>query len=233
MKVVKRILPFFLILGLFFLLFFLPPRLIKVSKIECSTQYGTCPGEMQSMINNLQFTNLHEAKKKIGKIMKNYYYISDFSTQFKLPGTLKVEILVRKPVYALNQKDTENFDLVDRDGNILAVSDNSTLPTVITVNSLGSVGEMVTPKELFALKLIAGVFSMYQVGRGQMSDSDLAVALPMGLKVIFPLGEGLDHDVILGSLRAIVGKIEVAQLDILEPGNYKEIDLRFRNPVLR
>lgn len=209
------------------LLIFLPPRLIKISKIECAIQYGLCPEDIEQRIKNKELKSLSEIKENIKKIMSDYYYVTDFSMQFKIPSTLRVEILVKKPIFAIKQKNTQNFALIDKNGKILAVSQNSGLPTIVTEYPIKSVGTSVEPKELLAMKLISGVFSMYQINLGNVEGTSLLVDLPPGLRVIFPLGEDVDRDVALGSLRVIYSKV------MEEPGKYREIDLRFRNPVLR
>jgi hypothetical protein len=53
----------------------------------------------------------------------------------------------------------------------------------------------------------------------------LVVDMGTGFRVIFPL-EG-DEQVLLGSLRLIYSKIQTSNLN-----NYKQVDLRFANPVL-
>ncbi|MEK7550925.1 MAG: hypothetical protein AAB535_04055 [Patescibacteria group bacterium] len=203
------------------------PRLIKIEKIECATQYGTCSEDMQFTITNLparpaggQFTNLQKAKKEIGEVMKSYYYVSDFSAQFKIPNSLKVQILVKKPTYAIKQKGTENFALVDFTGTVLGISNSSSLPRIEIDQQIKSVGEKISDSELLALNLVGGVFSMYQVGLGRVEGPSLLVELPQGNNVIFPL-DG-DRDILLGSLRLIYSKVQD-----------REIDLRFANPVLR
>jgi hypothetical protein len=117
--------------------------------------------------------------------------------------------------------------LVDRDGLILS-SGNSilTIPTLITSENLKNVGEKTNNNQLFALKLIEGVYEMYQVNTGKMIDNSLTVELVSGIEVIFPI-DG-DIQVLLGSLRLVYAKIESNIT-----GTYSQIDLRFKSPVLR
>ena len=89
------------------------------------------------------------------------------------------------------------------------------------------VGSSVSAQELFALELIQGIWQMYQVGLGELKDDGLVVELPGRITVIFPK-EG-DKDILLGEVRLVYGKVE--NIDTL--GKYSQIDLRFKNPVLR
>ncbi len=225
----KIIVPFGLVTVIVFS-FLMTLRIIKISNIECFSQYGDCPVEITSKLESVKSKSLSNSKKEISKILRDNFLISDFSTQFKLPSTLKVNLVIRKAVFALRQKDTDNYTLIDKDGYVVAISNSSNLPTVIVNEKLKNVGEKVSDRDLFSLKLINGVFNMYQVNFGDIRDDSLVVELPSDLTVIFPLEESIerDSDFYLGVLRLIVTKIETEN-----SGKYREIDLRFKNPVLR
>jgi hypothetical protein len=68
---------------------------------------------------------------------------------------------------------------------------------------------------------------MYQVRDFTVQDDSLLVELPGQIRVIFPL-DG-DSQILLGSLRLIYSKIQNEG----NPEKYSQIDLRFKNPVLR
>jgi len=195
------------------IVFFLPPRLIKISKVECESQYGECPEEAQLAISNLQFTNLSEAKKQVKNFLKDNLLISDYSMQYTFPDKLKISILLKKARFAVYNKDSGEYLLVGGNGQVLGSTDGTSLPTVVQSGD--------TPN-LLALSLMEGVFAMYQIGEGEMVSDSLVVELPSGKRVIFPLGEDKDKEVLLGSLRLIYSNVRD-----------KEIDLRFKNPVLR
>lgn len=196
---------------------FLPSRLIKVSSVECATQYGACPSDMQFSIFNFHreagysFSNLSKTKKEIAKILDNNLLISSYSTQYAFPDKIKVNILLKKPRFAIFDKTSSKYLLLGNDGIVLTEATETSLPTVIQEG-----GE----PNLFALSLMEGIFAMYQVNRGEIVNNSLVVELPSGVGVIFPL-EG-DKDLLLGSLRLIYSKVDD-----------KEIDLRFDAPVLR
>jgi len=195
------------------LIFFLVPRLIKIAKIECESQYGVCPEEAQLAISNLQFTNLSEAKKQVKNSLKDNLLISDYSMQYAFPDKLKISILLKKARFAVYNKDSGEYLLVGGNGQVLGSTDSTSLPTVVQSGD--------TPN-LLALSLMEGVFAMYQIGEGEIVSDSLVVELPSGKRVIFPLGEDKDKEVLLGSLRLIFSNVQD-----------KEIDLRFKNPVLR
>ena len=223
----KKLFLVILLLVCLLLLVFLPSRLTKISKIICQSQYGDCPDNVGIRLETLVSKNLVESKKLAASILKDNFLVSDFSTQFNLPSTLKVNLVIRKAVFALHQEGTNNFSLIDKEGYVVAISDSSNLPQITSSEKPKNVGEKTTDKDLAALKIIEGVYSMYQVQKGTIIEDSLTVELPSQIKVIFPL-VGYDRDVLLGELRLIYSKIETE-----ESGKYKEIDLRFKNPVLR
>lgn len=227
---IKNLILIFLSVVFLSLLIFLPPKLIKVNRIECSSQYGDCPSEINLRLESLRGKSLGDAKKETSKILSDNFLISDFSTQFKLSSTLKVNLVIRKAIFAVNQSGTDNYSLIDKDGWVVAIATSSSLPTVVTAEKLKNVGEKVSDSQLFSLRLVNGVYSMYQVNRGEVKDDSLVVELPSSLNVIFPIegDETRDVDYYLGILRLIVTKIEAEEGVV-----YREIDLRFKNPVLR
>ena len=203
---------------------FLAPFLLRV-QIDCKSQYGECPPEINSKLQALNSKNLLQAKKGIRKTLKDNLLISDFSIQLKLPDILEVNLLIKKPSFALKDKDTGKIIAVSESGMILAAPEDTSLPVVVS-HGVGNIGESISSPDLFALGLMNGIFDMYQVSAGEIVDDRLVVELPGQIRVILPL-EG-DKDVLLGSLRLIYTKIRSE-----EGLGYSEIDLRFKNPVLR
>ncbi len=201
------------------------PFYLKV-KIECLTQYGACPPEISNQVVSKDQTFL-SAKNKIKKVLRASQLVTDFRTQFKLPNVLVVNIVIKKPSFALVGSNPDEAALVDADGRVLTTAKNSSLPTVKDINRTYKPGEDVNSSDLFALKLIEGVYEMYQVKDGFVENDSLVVELPSQIKVLFPLSG--DRDLILGSLRLVYSKVVSAE----EKGKYTQIDLRFKNPVLR
>lgn len=222
---------FFPVLGIFLGLtlfaspFLIFPALIKVS-IECKSQYGDCPPEILSEVSAFELKSLGTARKGIKESLKRNFLVLDYSTHFKLPNILEVNILVKKPAFVLKNSINGEMVTVDSHGSVISKVSSSSLPTVLISGELNQIGEDVSEEDLSALKLMSGVFQMYQVSQGRIENESLVVELPTSVKVIFPLGE--DAEIALGSLRLIYTKIQNEY-----PGRFREIDLRFKNPVLR
>jgi hypothetical protein len=216
---------FFVLIVLAFVSF---PFFVKVGKVECSTQYGPCSENLVQTADGALGKSLFSAKSKLKKDLKGNFEVERFSTQYRIPSTLKVAIVIKKPVFALKSELSDEFDLVDLEGNVVGVSTSSSLPGVSTSEQLPKAGEKISGSQLSALKLIIGVYEMYQATFGKIENESLIVDLPSGLRVIFPLESSVDTDLLLGSLRLIESKIESDS-----PGKFREVDMRYKNPVLR
>jgi len=217
MKKILIIISSAVILGLLFL----TPFLIKV-QIECRSQDGECPVGTNDKLSGQAGSSsagqisLFQAKKNISKTLKKDPMVTEFSTQFKLPNIILVNIISKKPIFAIKDRTSGKYYLTSREGIILSTVDSSSLPTVEQDGSIPN---------LFALNIVLGVYQMYHVLYGVISNDTLVVDMGTGFRVIFPL-EG-DEQVLLGSLRLIYSKIQTSN-----PNNYKQVDLRFANPVL-
>lgn len=203
-----------LIFSLFFL-FLVLPRLIKVKKIECYNQYGLCSNEFLIKVNPVLNDSLDTAKKKITEEFKNTKLIGKYSFRFKLPATLRIDLILKKPKYAILNKNTSEMVLVDSEGVVLEKAGNTNLPYIIVS------GDLSANKKMFALEIIYGIYYLYQVKSGEIVNDSLEVKIPEAGKIIFPL-EG-ERDILLGSMKLILSRA----------GKFKEIDLRYKNPVIR
>lgn len=195
-------------------------------EVRCESQYGSCPSDVATQLERFRAQSFAKAYFGVKKTLSTNLTISNFSIQFKLPNILKVDLIVRKPLFALRDKKSGSTFLVSGDGKILSAAKETSLPIVYTDFS-GKVGESVGETNLFALKLSSGVYTMYQVTTAEVRDNNLLVDLPGRIRVLFPL-EG-EPEVLLGSLRLIYSKISGGSIG----SKYSEIDLRFGSPVLR
>jgi hypothetical protein len=216
----------YILLGCIVLLLLLSPLFIKVN-IECRSQFGPCPDEINSKLYKLSGKNLFQAKTLASKYLKTDIQVEDYSLQFKIPDALLISLIINKPEFAIRDKSKGHLGLVDKEGKIISLSSSSSLPTVEVLSKDITIGAKVERREFFALELMRGIWQMYQVVTGEVQDESLVVELPGSIRVILPL-DG-DLQVLLGELRLVYGKIASPDL----AGKYSQIDLRFKNPVLR
>jgi hypothetical protein len=215
----------YLLIALFVVALFASLFFINVIA-ECESQFGDCPSDVNSGLKSLNSKNLFDARRKANSYLKNSYLVSDYSIQYKLPNIMLINIIAKKPYFAIKDSSSGKIILIDRRGIVLAESEDSGLPMIEVADSLKKIGEEVDKKYLFALNLISGVNEMYQVRYGMIANDALTVDIPHGLRVIFPL-EG-DSEVLLGGLRLIYAKVTAEYL-----GTYSQIDMRYKNPVLK
>jgi len=210
-------------------------KLIKINKIECESQFGKCPQELELRINNYILSNYKAAKKQIEQQLTNDIQVNNYLIQYKIPSTLKIELNLKKPKYAVKDQNNKLY-LIDKDGLIIEIVDESNLPILINNNITGKIGDKVSGRDKFALEILEKVTWLYSIREGIVEKEQLKIILKEGIIVRFPL-EG-DPDVLVGSLRLIFSRLNDMTNGIrIEEGvnlsNIKEIDLRFTNPVLR
>jgi hypothetical protein len=227
MKKAKLALPVLLTLFIVAAILLLP-RLIKITKISCLSQYGPCGQELTRKLEAHQGQSLYRVKREASRELKSDNTIEDFSFQIKIPATLKIDLIENKALYALTAPDGNNF-LVNKEGLVMKILPATSLPKVILEANPPNVGEKVTDNQDFALKIIAELWNLYQIREGSIVNDAFEVGLPNGIKVIFPL-EG-DKDIFIGSLQLILSRLNTPQKD--SKISVSIIDLRFKNPVLK
>ena len=206
------------------------PRIIKVKKIECYNQYGLCSNEFLLKVNPILGSSIKIAENKAIEEFKNTKLVEEYSFRFKLPSTFRIDLILKKPKYALYQKNTNEAVILDNKGIVLEKVGKNNLPYVVTTDNLPSIGEAVESKKTFALELLYGIYYLYQVKSGEIVNDSLEVKMSDVGKIIFPLvGE---RDILLGSMKIILSRLNQ---DGNSPkiGKVKEIDLRYKNPVIR
>ena len=230
-KWLGRILPLFFFF-LVVLLFFLPGRLIKVRKIECSSQYGECKHEFLKKLEDLEGGNLISVKRDLKKEIGSDVSIGDFDLRFNLPDNVEVSIIEKKPKYALFNPDQKRYMNISEDGYIISFSENSELPIVTADKVFPEIGSSVAGKYKFSLDLLYDLFLTFQVKEGTFSGDSLVIEIPGNLRVIFPIE---------GDREALVGSFVLLYSEYQNEGNtgksvmsdIVEIDLRYKNPVLK
>lgn len=202
--------------------FLILPRTVKITKFECYSQYGICSDEIFAKLNPILDKTLIDAKASVINSFKEDNLVEDHSFQFKLPGTLRINIILRKAKFAIGKFGLNEAALIDKSGNVLTKNKVTGLSILFMPEDLPEIGKKVSQEKLFALEVLNSVYYMYQVNTGEIKNNSLIITIPNGPKVIFPL-EG-EKDVLLGSLRLVLSKINQGII---------EIDLRFKNPIIR
>ncbi len=226
LRVFLYLAPLFLIV----LSFFVIPRLIKIRNISCTDQYGPCPEAVEAKVKGALDANLAEALGDVSGALKNDVLVSSFTTQFMLPDRLVINMVVRKPAFALKSVNAEGYALVAKNKVVVAIVPSTNLPTLKIQTNIPNVGEQVGEKQFFALNILNGMFYLYQIREGEIEEDSLKVQGPSGMAIIFPLAG--DKDALIGAVRIILSRLNEAKEDS-KIKNVTLIDLRFKNPVLK
>ena len=214
-------------------IFILIPRKIHIKEITCKSQLGECSERVQSILASHIGQSLSEATSSIKKDLQ-LSTKDDTVITYRYPSTLSVSIYETEPVFAIKQKDADNFRLIDQEGFVVSESQETTLPFADIESDLPAVGSKLDEKQLFGLKLLLDLSKSYQLTNGTLEEDGLLVTLPTKTHVLFPL-EG-DRDTILGSFILVINQLNsVKEGSTMEKVSTlgKTIDLRFKNPVIR
>lgn len=229
-KLALKILPIVLVILLIVFL----PNLIKIKKLVCVNQYGECDSKTYDKLAGVNELGMKAARKEIDKIFANDYLVKDYSVVFKLPSALSVNILLRKPKYALESVSDQKIVLVDSEGRVLGEADSGGLPKVKVEGNLPPAGQKIKDEYLFSLEIISSIYSLFDIKETTVDGNGLWVSMKDGINVVFPLAG--DKKVLVGSLILIDNELKksIASSKIdLSQNDSVTIDLRFDNPVIR
>ena len=232
MKYLKTIIVVILIIGTVFTPIILVPRILTIKEVVCSSQFGPCNQIISEGVKKAENKKLMDAKAELRRFLSANVLVSNYSIQLRLPDRLEVNIVTRKPRYALKSTTSETVAIIGRDGRVIGTEKKSSLPAVEVTGTLPDVGDVVASDILFALDIVYDMYSAYSVSSGKVENESLVVEFKQGLEVTFPL-EG-ERKVLTGSLVAILSRLNNENEDFrIDDTKVSIIDLRFKNPVLR
>lgn len=229
----KKIAFFLLILLIILFFIFGVPRLITIKKIECNTQYGSCQEELKSLYGDLAGRKYFEIKKEFKERLSQDGLVDDFSYIYKLPSTISLYLIIKKPNYALGNTETGKTYLVDGQGVVVEEVAKSALPTLNTKKYTFSAGQKVPDEVALALKTYTLLSSVYKIERSELTEEMFEVKIIDGPLLLFPL-EG-DPSELVGASRLIIEQLNSGEQNLKIEKDIVSIvvDLRFKNPVLR
>ena len=227
LKYIFILVPVFLVFAVIYLI----PRLIKVKKIDCKSQFGPCSQTFLEKALSYEGKALKEAKAGLSGYFKSSPFIKEYSFTYKLPDRLVVNIIEAKARYALGNKTASVYCPIDKDGVCLRIETTTNLPLVEIEGNPPNVGDKIDSGQLFALELIYSLFSNHGVKEGKIVEGRFEVEVE-GYTVVFSL-QG-DKAVLLGSLELILSRLKSESKDSkIDYTTVSKIDLRFKNPVLQ
>jgi hypothetical protein len=220
-----------ILIGLFTFL----PRILIIKKITCQNQFGQCSSILISQIPQDK-KSLYESRQNIKNILEKNIGVIKYSIRLKLPDTLSVYVIERKPTVAFSQNnDQKNFIIIDSEGIVITKSAKTTLPVILTDSAIDTkIGEKVNNELKFVSSLQNDLYTIYGNKLSYLEKGVFKAQINGGINVIFP-NYG-DRDLLIGSLRIILSRLnrnEEAFRIRNESSVVKTIDLRFKNPVIK
>ncbi|MFC1600677.1 hypothetical protein ACFL25_01205 [Patescibacteria group bacterium] len=227
-----RVLILVIIAVCFVLLTFYLFQNTKFKEISCKSQFGECSLAIKEKLKNIEDCTYFECRKNIDNVLSNAIIVDRYSYQIKFPLTFVVSLIVKKPKYSINKDSGGLIAQVDSTGLVMNYQETTSLPGVSINSSLPKLGETVSKEILFASELVYGISKIQKVNLAQIESNFLNVDLEDGKKVLLPLTG--DRDFILGALTLILNELKKDNISSkIEKERIKEIDLRFKNPILK
>ena len=223
---------FFLILlslmGVYFVLF--RTELFVIKNISCKTQFGSCEEADEELLEKFKderFFGLDT--QRVEEKLLGHFKNRRVSVYKVIPSSLEIFIDKRAGRVGLKNgwpgASEEGYWLTDLEGTVLAKSETSALPLMYVGDLRLDLGENLEPKNVRALRLLYKTYQVVSTDWGVLGEDLLTVSLEEGVIVKYSLGK--DVDTSIGSLQLVLSE---ARMNDKIP---KEIDLRFRNAVLR
>ena len=194
-------------------------------KIECFTQYGPC---QEDLVNKAKFLvgrpiYLPLPRKQIAQTFSNISSISEVVAHRRLPSTLVLGIILRRPI-AVVLGISQQRVVVDERGVVFDSKDRSALP-VLYIDGNVEIGTTLEGQQLTAAKLVNQVGSIIQTPvSARLQGKSLLIASNNGVEIVLDTEHVADNwDTSLQSIWArskIDGKL------------MQKIDLRFSQPAV-
>jgi hypothetical protein len=231
MKIKSLVLIFLIILSVFFV-FYALPRVVKVNKIVCVSQYGACQKDLEDMIRKGEKKSYYQALKIVKEGLQKELLVKDYSFYYKFPGIVNVYLILDKSYFAVRSLGSGKIYLINKNGIVVLQSDKTELP-ILDVGLDFKVGENIGAGLTNGLKTYALFTRLYNTDYATLKESYFETKVKKGPLILFPLDA--DSESLVGAARLIIFKLNSEQQNFRMDKPVAEIvvDLRFKNPVLR
>lgn len=211
-------------------LIFLKSNISAIDDIRCKTQYGPCDEIDEEKLKEFYGQNLFlVGSHRVEERLKQNFQNRNVYVQKVFPKKLVVILDRRKPFIALTNEVVTGVFLLDVEGVVMGISEESPLPVLVLWRDVNFVvGSQVDDKTKQASQILFATKRAQQAEKGEyknQKDDFFTVVLPNNIKVYYPFER--DPAVLIGALQLILTR---SRIDGKMPGS---IDLRYSNPVLR
>jgi hypothetical protein len=214
-------------------IFYFLPRIIKVTDIACSSQYGYCPEDVVSAIEGSKNKNYYQAKKEILSYLKSNPAVEKYLIQFKLYSKLSVSLIIRKAKYSIKNTATNKYYLVDDGKMVISVLESSNLPFVECDNCQYGLNDQVDDGAFVALRVFYQMNNLYKIEYAKLMADYLEIKISDGPKVLFASDQ--EPDTSVGGARLIIEQLNSPSQKIKIGKSLGDItlDMRYKNPIIK
>ncbi|KKQ43287.1 MAG: hypothetical protein US60_C0004G0007 [Microgenomates group bacterium GW2011_GWC1_37_8] len=219
--------------GMPFFLYYIIPRLIKITTVECYSQYGPCSPRLSQVIRIDQVINYASAKKLYSQKLRQITIVEEYTLRYKFPSTLEIYTIELKPIYGLKSMLEQGIANISGKGLVLSYADETNLPILAINTQLPDEGTYLEDDTRNAMEILFSVTQLYKVNTASLNDDNIEILLDNGTSLIFPLDK--DRKYLIGSMVLIMDELERMKEENEKDvgGLVKTVDLRFENPVIK
>lgn len=209
---------------LFSLFFFL-----KVRSVSCELDRSLpCSSSLVEKLSAFEGTRLFQSERKIRQMLTSLPEVESYAVRTFPLGDVVVRIILREGRVAIKPESSNTYTLYTKDGILVKEASETNLPTIVLKEQIN------TEAVPFVAALSYQLTTILPVSQMTVEGESLKVVLRDNRILLYPL-EG-DIDVLLGStlitfsqLNLTDGKLIIDRQAVV----IREIDFRFKNPVLR
>lgn len=203
---------------------------IKISNIVCVSQFGECHKELVDSFVLATGRDYKIVKKYLEDILNNDSRVDSYLIQYRIPSTVKVEINSKKPKYSIYSRTNQKTYQIGEDGTLLSETSSSDLLKISVDGLETNLGEKISNEYLNASLIMEYLNFLFSIKEGEVQKNILKVQSNDGVSILIPLDN--DINLMIGSLRLIFSRLNDGSEGI-RMSDIREIDLRFKNPILR
>jgi len=213
------------------LLAILGSRAFMIRDFECYTQLGVCEEEIDKKLSEKLPLRYSDALRHSEEVFRNNTQIFEYSSRLKLPSTLRLDIIVREPIFSLRSESVDSVSLIDQFGKVVKIEKSTNLPSMYIEGRLPNVGEEVDEDLLKQIMIARNLHNSLNIERISSEGSDMYVVAKDTPLLILPTP--LDSELMLGSVNLILSRLKhVLQESKIDISEVSRIDFRYKDPII-
>lgn len=204
---------------------------VKIDNIICKTSEGSCPPVIVNSLKEVSGENYFKTKNKIHKILDSNKIIQNFSIKYNVPNVFIVDVFYKKHDYCIYSKKDNKYINIDLGGNIINISEKNENGCILYDEFKISENMKISESDMFLLKINKKMNLIYTIDESYFESSSKSLVVKVyDHKIYFP--DNGDTDYLVGSVALIISRLNDIKQGF-KMNNTGEIDLRYKNPVVR